>query len=180
VTKASDVYALGVLLFELLCGRLPFEDETPMGLVLKHLYNDPPAPSSLRPELPKAVDAVVLRALRKDPVERFASAGALAAALDKAWPAEPVSAPTPAKAKPAPTPAPAPAKAKPAPAKAAPAAQTPAPRPQAPAPRPRRSPRLLVGLITACAVGTLLIAGFGLDQAAILRGWETIRHMLGM
>jgi serine/threonine-protein kinase len=206
VTKASDVYALGVLLFELLCGRLPFEDEAPMGLVLKHLYNDPPAPSSLRPELPKAVDAVVLRALRKDPAERFASAGALAAALDKAWPAEsapapapvpakakpaPVSTPAPAKAKPAPAPVPvpAPAKAKPAPAKAAPASRAPTPQtpppasrlpPPASAPKPRRSPRILVGLITACAVGTLLIAGFGLDLAAIIRGWEAIRHVVGM
>jgi serine/threonine-protein kinase len=183
VTKASDIYALGVLLFELLCGRLPFEDETPMGLVLKHLYNEPPTPSSLRPELPRAVDMVVLRALRKDPAERFPSAGALAAALDTAWPdvppasavkAAPVkAAPTPAKAKPTP----APASVKPVSRPRPPAAS---PQPPAPSPQPRRSPRALVGLGTACVVGVLLLAGFGLDLATITRGWDAIRHMVGM
>lgn len=86
VTKACDIYALGVVLFELLTGRLPFEADTPMGVILKHLYDAPPAPSQLRPELPKALDAVVQRAMRKEPEQRFASAGALAAALAAAWP----------------------------------------------------------------------------------------------
>lgn len=86
LTKACDIYALGVVLFELLTGRLPFEADTSMGVVLKHLYDDPPKPSSLRADLPKAVDAVVLRALRKEPEKRFPSAGALAEALATAWP----------------------------------------------------------------------------------------------
>lgn len=86
VTKACDIYALGVLLFELLTGRLPFEADTSMGMVLKHLYDEPPKPSSLRADLPKAVDAVVLRALRKEPEKRFVSACALADALAEAWP----------------------------------------------------------------------------------------------
>lgn len=86
VTKGADIYALGVVLFELLTGRLPFVAETPMGVVLKHLYDDPPPPSTLRPDLPPAVDAVVLRAMRKEVSARFPSAGALAAALDAAWP----------------------------------------------------------------------------------------------
>lgn len=87
LTLACDVYALGVVLFELLTGRLPFEDTTPMGIILKHLYDDPPKPSSIRPDLPKAVDALVLRALEKEPKKRHPSAGALAKALGDAWPA---------------------------------------------------------------------------------------------
>jgi serine/threonine-protein kinase len=81
LTPACDIYALGVVLFELLCGRLPFEAGTPMDVVLKHLYDPPPPPRSVRPELPAAVDAVVLRALKKEPAARFGSAGALARAI---------------------------------------------------------------------------------------------------
>jgi serine/threonine-protein kinase len=88
LTPACDVYALGALLFELLTGRLPFEADTPMGVILKHLYDDPPRPSSLRADLPGALDAVVVRAMHKEPADRFASAGALARALRAAWPIE--------------------------------------------------------------------------------------------
>src|SRR5262245_32227029 len=59
LTSACDIYSLGVVLFELLTGRLPFEAATPMGVVLKHLYDDPPPPGSLRPDLPGAVDSIV-------------------------------------------------------------------------------------------------------------------------
>lgn len=85
LTPACDVYALGVVLFELLTGRLPFEADTPMGVILKHLYDEPPIPSSLRPDLPKALDEVVLRALDKEPTKRYPSAGALATGLRAAW-----------------------------------------------------------------------------------------------
>ena len=85
LTPACDVYALGVVLFELLTGHLPFEADTPMGVVLKHLYDDPPPPSSLRADLPPALDKVVLRALSKEPAERYPSAGALTQALRAAW-----------------------------------------------------------------------------------------------
>jgi serine/threonine-protein kinase len=141
VTKACDIYALGVLLFELLTGRLPFEADTSMGMVLKHLYDEPPKPSSLRADLPKAVDAVVLRALRKEPEKRFAGAGALAEALAEAWPnarergaaAQPARSPQRIRAQPA----------------EKPAATTPRPRPEAvekaggasSRPRPDPSPR---------------------------------------
>jgi serine/threonine-protein kinase len=94
LTPTCDIYALGALLFELLTGRLPFEADTAMGVILKHLYDQPPRPSSLRPELPSALDAVVLRAMQKEPAERYASAGALAKALRAAWPS---ARPTPPK-----------------------------------------------------------------------------------
>ncbi|HJZ49799.1 MAG TPA: serine/threonine-protein kinase [Roseiflexaceae bacterium] len=129
LTPACDVYALGVLLFELLTGRLPFEADTPMGVILKHLYDEPPRPSSLRADLPSALDGVVLRALQKEPADRFPSAGALVQALRAAWPFE----------RPA-TPRSAPPVARVAPKNAAPTTARPkavpssAPKPAAPAP----------------------------------------------
>ncbi len=86
ITPACDIYALGVLLFEMLTAQLPFDADTPMGVVLKHLYDEPPGPRSLRPDLPKALDAVLLRALHKEPDKRFANATELSQALQAAWP----------------------------------------------------------------------------------------------
>ena len=84
----SDVYALGVVLFEMLAGERPFEAESPIGLLLKHLQAPVPSVRALRPELSPAVDEVVHRALAKDPDDRFASAGELARALRQAFCAE--------------------------------------------------------------------------------------------
>jgi|GEM_PF-7006029 len=86
ITPACDIYALGVLLFEMLTAQLPFEADTSMGVVLKHLYDEPPTPRSLRPELPKALDDILLRAMHKEPDKRFASATELSQALQEAWP----------------------------------------------------------------------------------------------
>lgn len=78
---ASDIYAAGVVAFEMLTGRLPFDADTPVGVAMRHLHEPPPAPSDLLPSIPPAVDAIVLRALDKDPARRFASAGAFARAM---------------------------------------------------------------------------------------------------
>lgn len=81
-TPASDVYALGVVLFQLLSGTLPFDANTPMGVLLGHIQQAPPLIRKLRPDLLPAVEAVVQRALAKEPAQRFTRAGELAQALD--------------------------------------------------------------------------------------------------
>jgi serine/threonine-protein kinase len=81
--ERSDVYSLGVVLFEVLTGRLPFTAPTPMALAVKHLMEPVPEPRALRPELPVWLDRLVLRCLEKEPARRFATAAAVAAELRK-------------------------------------------------------------------------------------------------
>ncbi|MFF1903197.1 50S ribosomal protein L7/L12 [Kitasatospora sp. NPDC058218] len=77
----SDLYALGCLLFELITGRLPFQAADTMGYLTAHLIEQPPAPSSVSAGIPRAWDELVLTLLRKDPDQRYSSAGELAHAL---------------------------------------------------------------------------------------------------
>src|SRR5688500_2217068 len=72
----SDLYSLGVVLFELLTGRLPFDGGNPVEIAMRHVRDAPPRPSDWRPGLRRATDAVVLRALEQDPDRRFATATA--------------------------------------------------------------------------------------------------------
>lgn len=80
----SDVYALGVVLFELITGREPFEAETPVALLLKHINEPMPSPRSFRSGVPGAVERVIFRATAKHPDDRYASAGELADAFAEA------------------------------------------------------------------------------------------------
>jgi serine/threonine-protein kinase len=73
----SDLYALGVVLFELVTGQRPFDADTPFGILKKHCLEEPQAPSRLQPGLPPAIDRIVLALLRKDPADRPANAEAL-------------------------------------------------------------------------------------------------------
>jgi serine/threonine-protein kinase len=74
VDGRADVYSLGVVLFELLTGAPPFQGDSAVAVAVQHLERTPPSPRTLRAELSPAAEAVVLRALAKNPADRFASA----------------------------------------------------------------------------------------------------------
>jgi serine/threonine-protein kinase len=84
VTGVSDLYSIGVILYEALCGRVPFEGESAVAVAMKQVSETPQRPSSINPQVSPALDAVVMRALEKEPGNRFQSADAFIAALDQA------------------------------------------------------------------------------------------------
>lgn len=71
---AADLYSLGIVMFELLCGRLPFEGDNPISVALKHVQETPPLPSSLNPSISSQIERIILKALQKQPERRYTSA----------------------------------------------------------------------------------------------------------
>ncbi|MFJ1703837.1 protein kinase [Kitasatospora sp. NPDC088346] len=85
----SDLYSVGCMLYELVTGSVPFDGESTMSVLYQHVQQPAPTPSTTRPELPPALDAVVARALHKDPQQRHRSAGEMAAELRRIATGEP-------------------------------------------------------------------------------------------
>lgn len=173
LTPASDQFSLGVLAYRMLAGQLPWgPNAAPAVVMMRIVAQAPPALSSLRPELPAAVDAVFERVLAKDPAGRYESCGAFAEALRAALeppPARAVAdAPTVVASQPvfvaAPAPAPAPA----------PVAPRPRPRPPAPSapPAPRRS-GLVVLLVLFLGVNSVVLALVVWDKVAPKLPWAS-------
>ncbi|WFE22708.1 Stk1 family PASTA domain-containing Ser/Thr kinase [Solwaraspora sp. WMMD937] len=90
VDARSDVYAAGCVLFELLCGHPPFVGDSPVSVAYQHVREDPRAPSEINRDVTPAIDAIVLKALAKNPVNRYQSAGEMRADLLRAASGRPV------------------------------------------------------------------------------------------
>jgi beta-lactam-binding protein with PASTA domain/predicted Ser/Thr protein kinase len=84
VTAVSDLYSIGVMLYEALTGRVPFEADSAVAVAMKQVSQAPQRPSSINPKVSPALDAVVMRALEKEPGQRFQNADAFIAAIDAA------------------------------------------------------------------------------------------------
>jgi beta-lactam-binding protein with PASTA domain/tRNA A-37 threonylcarbamoyl transferase component Bud32 len=81
VGRASDLYALGVVLFEMLTGRLPFEGDSPIAVALKHLHEPPPSARAVNPRVPRRLDGIIRKAMAKRREDRYATAREMAADL---------------------------------------------------------------------------------------------------
>ena len=84
VDARADLYSIGIVLYELLTGKLPFDAESPVTIALKQVSEEPVPPMQLEPAVSPALDSVVMRALRKEPGERFQDADSFMAALESA------------------------------------------------------------------------------------------------
>ena len=81
--ERSDLYSLGVILYQLATGQLPYDAETPLAIILKHLNEPTPSARTINPDLPEAIDQIIQRLMAKDPADRYQTANELIADLDR-------------------------------------------------------------------------------------------------
>jgi serine/threonine protein kinase len=84
VDERADIYSLGIILYELFTGRVPFEADSAIAVGFKQVKEDPPAPSSFNPQISSEVETIILRALQKEPLKRYRSVAELRAELENA------------------------------------------------------------------------------------------------
>jgi eukaryotic-like serine/threonine-protein kinase len=94
VDARSDLYSTGCLLYELLTGRPPFTGDSPVAVAYQHVREDAVPPSQLDPDIPQAADAIVMKALAKNPENRYQDAGEMRTDIERALSGQPVTAPT--------------------------------------------------------------------------------------
>lgn len=83
LVPATDVYALGIIMYEMLTGRTPFDGDTPVEIAMKHIHEIPVPPGQFNPNIPQALEEIIMRCLEKDPEKRYRNGSELARALQE-------------------------------------------------------------------------------------------------